>query len=437
MDSALLTVIRAANPWQSQADIFSHWEGNQRTTEWLPRVARATDTWPVTRKAHLLIGARQVGKSSFLRRFLASRHEAPLLLNAEELTIRGWAKSPALVAVDLAGLTEPETPVLWEEAQHLDDAGLLLKGLIDLGVRNPLYVTGSSSYHLRARTRESLAGRAVRTMMHPLGLHELAACVEPQAALFRASVIRERALELAVWGGYPEVVTSPSKLDVLAHLLEAFIVRDASDLFKIKHLDAFRKLLILIAGQVGNLVNASEWAGHCGVARDTIQSYVDLLIETHVLHRVSPFAGGKRAEVTHQPKVYFCDNGVLNVVARRFTPFDERADRGALFESFVGAEIRKHLDLLHPMDALRYWRSTSKAEVDFVVERLDGLVAFECKATALRRPKLSRSARSFIDAYRPRRFTVVNLSLTHDDSLSGCRISWRPPEWLVDPFAED
>jgi hypothetical protein len=438
VDPLVLAVVRATNPWIDDPPAFFRWEAERRPREWVPRTVPAARDWPLVGKAHLAIGARQVGKSTYLRHFLATRREAPLILNAEELAIRGWARSPALAAFDLGRLTTPATPLFFEEVQHLDDAGLFVKGLVDLGVRNAIYVTGSSAYHLHARTRESLAGRAARATIHPLGLHEIAARLP--AALppaLRAARLREEALQMAVWGGYPEVVTSLDKARVLTFLLESFILRDASDLFRIQHLDAFRRLLVLVAGQVGSLVNAAEWAGHCGVSRDTVQSYVDVLVETQVLQRVSPFVGGRRAEVTRQPKVYYCDNGVLSAVARRFEPFAQRVDRGAIFEGFVAAELRKHLDPLHPMDALRYWRSTSKAEVDFVVERPGGIVAFECKAAELKRPELSRSARSFIDAYRPMRFIVVNLALSRDDTVSGCRVSWRPPEWLVDPFAAD
>jgi hypothetical protein len=230
-------------------------------------------------------------------------------------------------------------------------------------------------------------------------------------------------------------VTRPGPERTLRSLLEAFVIRDASDLFRIKHLDAFRRLLFLIAGQVGSLVNTSEWAALCGVSRDTVEHYVDLLVESQVLQRVTPYVGGKRAELTRHPKVYFCDNGLLNAITGRFEPFEGRVDRGALFENLVAAELRKHLDPLHPGGTLRYWRSTSKAEVDFVLDDDcgGGLVGIECKAAALTRPELTRSARSFIQAYRPARFIVVNLALTHDAVIEGVPVAWRPPAWLVAP----
>ncbi len=108
------------------------------------------------------------------------------------------------------------------------------------------------------------------------------------------------------------------------------------------------------------------------------------------------------------PKVYFLDNGLRNTIFGGFEASDRRADKGALWENAVFCELMKRLSLL---DEVFYWRSKSRAEVDFVVRRRDRLLALEVKASKLQRPTLSRAARSFIDAYRPICFGVVNASL--------------------------
>jgi predicted AAA+ superfamily ATPase len=435
MDANLVDLLRLANPWLENHRAFPEAVAHRIPEPYIERRLPGAEAWPEPRKAHLLIGARQVGKSSFLWKRFRSKRTPPLWLNAEEASIRGWLSSATRVAADLADLVEPRFPLFIDEAQHLPDAGLLIKGLIDGGLPNTIYVTGSSAFHLMARTRESLAGRASRALMHPLSIEETTAAAGRQAPAIRAALAREQALRHAVVGGYPEVWTSGAPEKTLSHLLEAFVLRDASDLFRIQHLGAFRKLLLLVAGQIGSLVNVAEWASHCGVARETVDSYLDILVETHIVHRVEPFAAGKRAEVTHRPKVYFCDNGLRNIVARQFGVFAERVDRGALLENLVAAELRKRLTPLSPLDVIRYWRSTSGAEVDFVVERPGGLVGIEVKAADMKRPALTRSARSFIDAYHPSRFVVVNLSLADDARIGGTRVEWRPVETLADAGA--
>lgn len=433
MDTFTLKVIQADNPWLGDQARFPEAAAHHIADPFLERDLPEIKSWPVKKKAHLIVGGRQVGKSSLLWRWFLQKNRAPLYLNAEELSIMNWCRSPALVLEDLKGLTHPGMPVFIDEAQHLQDAGLLVKGLIDGGIQNPLFVTGSSTFHLQARTKESLAGRVDRILLNPFSLKEVSSGLDGLPPIVRAQKIRDTALRQTLAGGYPEAWLSNNPERVLAHLIESFVIRDASDLFRIQHLDAFRRLLLLIAGQVGSLINASEWASICGISRGTVMDYLDLLNQTYVIHTVHPFVGGKRAEVIHRPKVYFRDNGIWNMVSRRFIPFAQRADRGPCLENWVAGELRKALSPLLPMDELRFWRSKSGTEVDFVLERPYGLVALEVKAAEMKRPAISRSARSFIHAYSPAQFIVVNLGLEHEETLDRTRIRWVCPEFFFDP----
>ena len=432
MEPKTLRTLQLSNPWLLNPGRFPDDAAHRVPEPFVPRSVPAAESWPSPGKAHIVIGARQVGKSSWLWRRLVDGGTAPLYIDAEQPAIRAWASSPIEMLDDLRGLLRPGTPVLIDEAQWLDEAGLLLKGLVDGGLTSPLYVTGSSSYHLHARTRESLAGRAKRVRLDPLSLEEIAANDLELPPLLGRARAREHALRHMVVGGYPEVWLSDRPAIPLAELVEAHVIRDASDLFKVQHLDAFRRLLDLAAGQASSLVNLSEWATHLAIARDTVSSYVDILVDAHLLYRLRPFAGGRRAELTRNPKIYFADPGIRNLVINRLDPFEHRPDRGPVLETWVGAELRKHLSPLRPGDALHFWRSKSGAEVDFVIARPDAPIGVEVKASPMQRPKLSRSARSFIDAYRPSVFVVVNLALHADDRIGDTEVRWRPPEALVD-----
>lgn len=432
MDARLVDLLRAENPWIEAPERAAEVWPVHLPAAPLARQVLGREAWPVARHAHLVVGARRVGKSTLVWLWCQSRGRPPLLLNAEEPAIREWSQSPALAARDLAALVGPETPILLDEAQRLPEAGLFVKGLVDRGLPNPLFVTGSSSFHLLAKTRESLAGRAVRVVLHPFSLAEVEPAGEHLPAVVRRARLRELAFRHAVVGGYPDAWLARDPQPVLERLVEAVVMRDASDLFRVQHLGAFRTLLRLIAGQTGSLVNLSEWASVCGVARATISTYLDLLIETHVVYVVPPFAGGKRAEVTGRPKVYLADTGVRNLLLNALQPFDDRPDRGALFESWVAGELHKRLPPLLPVPGLRFWRSTSGAEVDFVLEGEHGLTGIEVKATPLNRPALSRSSRSFIEAYHPAEFVVVNLGLDHEETVGSTRVRWVGPEWVTE-----
>jgi len=214
---------------------------------------------------------------------------------------------------------------------------------------------------------------------------------------------------------------------MLHDLVEAFVLRDASDRFRVGRPDAFRQLIRLLARQTGSLVNYSEWAAILGVSGDTVASYLAILEDSHIVATVRPFIGGRRAELTSRPKVYLVDNGIRNHLVGDVRSFGERVDRGPLLENWVFTELWK---VLAPDQVLRFWRSTSAAEVDFVIESGGRRAAIEVKAQALGRPRLPRGARSFVEAYGPEVLFLVNASLEHADTLSSTRLVWTTP-WRI------
>jgi uncharacterized protein len=355
-------------------------------------------------RASMIVGPRQAGKSTLAWWTLHQAGAPALLLSCEEPALREWMRSPALFLEGLGQLVDTQPALLLEEAQWLDEAGLFIKGLVDRRYPAPILVTGSSSFHLEARTRESLAGRARRTLLLPLSLTELAAGIQGPP-LARREAQRELIERMLRYGGFPAAIQAQDPAEELASLVEAFIIRDASDRFDIRNLPAFRRLLGLVASQVGSLANHSEWAAHLGISSDTVASYIGLLEDAHVLRSLRPYAGGKRAELLQRPKVYFIDNGIRNQLFGGFGPTAQRADAGALHENLALTEILKSIPPL--LVGVHHWRTRSGAEVDFVLEHQGRLCAVEVKAGDAR-GRVSRSARSFIDAYEPELFLVVH-----------------------------
>jgi len=424
MDESLQVVIRTHNPWLLEPRTQRASLERLLPDPWVPR----SRTLDLRSGAQLLVGPRQAGKTSLIRHVLARQDAPALFLVAEEPRIRQLCASPAEALEELQGVLTPETILVFDEVQHLGDAPLFLKGLVDLEPIRRILVTGSSSFQFRAKTRESLAGRARRTRLLSFSLAELSATID--ADLLPA--MREQALSdlwrrLLLHGGYPAVWHGDDPVAELHHLVEAFVLKDASDLHTIVHPSALRTLLRLAAADLGNLVNMNAWAAQAGVSRGTASRYLEIVAEAHVVQLVAPFVGGKRAEVTGAQKVFFLDNGLRNTLFGGFGEIANRADRGALFENCVFCEICKSAELL---DEILYWRSKNGAEVDFVIRRGDRLIAVEAKAGALAAPRLSRSARSFIDAYRPAVFAVVNSALRHDAKVDGVQVRFRRP-WEI------
>ncbi|MCP3963102.1 MAG: ATP-binding protein [bacterium] len=421
MDEHLIRALRVANPWLRDEPLGPWFERFLPPAYVRRRLRLSAD-----HRVVLVVGPRQAGKSTLIWHTLASDGRPVLYLNCEDPSVRTWLRSPALFLADLEELA-PGVPILFfEEVQALSEAGLFLKGLVDHRSGKEIYATGSSSFDLEAETRESLAGRARRHLLLPLSLSEIAAADGPRegggdrrgAALGRLE-LAETVEQALIFGSYPSVHGAARPQEELAALVESYIVRDASDRFRIRHLAALRKLLALAASQVGNLCNFSEWGALAGISQDTVVEYCRLLEETHVVRLLRPFIGGKRAELTKTPKVFFVDNGIRNQLFGGFAPASGRSDRGALMENLVFCELAKNLNPL--LDSLRYWRSKSKAEVDFVVEHQGRLLACEVKAGDAR-GKISRSARSFLDAYRPQRFLIVHSGARENVEVGESRV---------------
>lgn len=388
-------------------------------------------------RAVLVVGPRKAGKSTVVWHHLTPFFPNLLYLNLEDPVFRG--SDPE--AWDLVTFIQETLPhlqaIFLDEVQHMHEAGLFVKALVDAKLEIPLWVTGSSSYDLHARTRESLAGRAIRRRLLPFSHAELLEHGGPHTEFANTRRSQDILSHQLVYGSYPAVYSSKTaneKILLLGDLSEALILRDASDLYKIKRIDAFRRLLTLMAGQIGNLINFSEYASICNVDIGTVQTHVGILREGHIVETLPPFAGRKRREIISAPKVFFLDNGIRNQLLRSFaTDWEARADKGALFENWVFSEITKVLPL---QSSLKFWRSKSGAEVDFVIEHAGELHAIEVKCSRLRQPKLSRSSKSFIEAYAPDRFIVVNLEQRTTFEFNERRVDFITPYNLIGTLAE-
>lgn len=386
-------------------------------------------------RALLIVGPRQSGKSTLVWHQLKPFSPNILFLNMEDPLLRTMSAQ----AIDFVHHVREQYPfittIFIDEIQHMDEAALFVKAVVDARLNLPIWVTGSSSFHLRSRTRESLAGRATRRRLLPFSLKELVSHASPLNPIEERHVCEQILSHQLVMGSFPAVYLATEREDksmLLNDLVESLVLRDASDLFRIKRIDAFRRLLTLVAGQIGNLVNLSELASICNVDVGTIDSYIDILEESHVVRRTRPFAGGKRREITRAPKIFFIDNGIRNQLLNQLNnQLELRMDAGQLLENWVFTEIFKALPL---QSSLQFWRSKAGAEVDFVVEHAGKLHAFEVKSSSLKQPKLTRSAWSFLEAYKPKSFAVVNMALEEELQVHGIKVQfmtpYQLPNWL-------
>jgi uncharacterized protein len=424
MDIKILTRIEQYNPWLADP---GSWPG--QADKYLPVkvVPRARQISLPMDKTQLVTGPRQAGKSTLVWLHLSQLKLPPLYINLDDPGLRTICDSGAGFTATLKPDPQHLSAIFFDEIQQLEEAGQFLKSLVDLRLGLPIVATGSSSFHLRSRTRESLAGRASRLLLYPFSHAEVSSHVLESSPAYRHETDNENLVDsMLLYGSYPAVWCAPddsARRITLLDLVDTLVLRDASDAYRIRNPQAFRMVLRLAAGQVGNLVNMSEYASLAGVSVSTTGDYLAIMEDSHIVRRVQPFLGGKRAEVTSRPKIFFVDNGLRNMVRGGFTSYSERGDRGPLFENLVFSELLKSC---HVLDELLYWRTQNGAEVDFVLRRGDMFIPLEVKASKLSRCTVSRSLRSFIKAYHPPIALIINPSLDESMQIDNTQVRFIP-----------
>lgn len=340
-----------------------------------------------TGKALVLIGPRQAGKTSLLRK-LASHHKQVLWLNADEMDIRERLQNQTLPA--LTGLVGNSKMVVIDEVQRIRNAGLLLKLLVDNFPEVQIIATGSSSLDIAETVFEPLTGRHFQYRLYPFSLSELYADKTP------FEVEREIPFHL-VHGTYPDVCNHRSNARlILENLSNQYLYKDVLAWKNIRKPELLDKLLKLLAYQVGSEVSMHELATTLRVKPETVESYINLLEKSFVVFRLKSLSNNPRKEVAKMSKVYFWDNGIRNAVIGTFNPPDMRSDMGALWENFMISERQKFNANIQRSVPSFFWRNYNQSEVDYVELHTDQLMAYEFKYNAKGKGRVSAA---FKNAY--------------------------------------
>jgi uncharacterized protein len=352
-------------------------------------------------KVTIILGARQVGKTTLVEHALQA--SKALFLNLDlELDQRRLEAAAALAPADaLLSLGAPEVLVI-DEAQRLAQTGRIVKGLYDAHLPLKIILLGSSSLDLQNQAAESLTGRNEKLYLPPLLFQEILAAQPWYASVFTADQMQDQfapqlhalLLPALVFGSYPEVVTHADKATVLRNLADDYLFKDVLQLGLIKTPGLIRKLLQLLAHQVGAEVSVNELALSLGIARATVDRYLELLEQTYVIFRLPAFSTNPRKEIAKSHKIFFWDTGIRNALLNDFNLNPLRSDIGRLWENWVIAEVAKQNLLGGRRSELYFWRSYAGSEVDLVIKEGETLRALECKWSERR-----RANRAFYEHY--------------------------------------
>ncbi|OGR86175.1 MAG: hypothetical protein A2021_06045 [Elusimicrobia bacterium GWF2_52_66] len=337
----------------------------------------------------VLHGARQVGKTSilyYLQDVLKAKGKPVYYADLEDSRLKtvldvGPEEFSKHLREEGYDLTK-KLFVFIDEIQYLENPSAFLKLTADHYKNLKLIVSGSSSFEIKTKFKDSLVGRTLEFEVFNLSFEEFALFkgkpLTESAGVRTAGKVEElKALykEYALYGGYPKVVLAASrelKEKYLQQIIDTYIRKDIRDLAKIKDVGKFNKLLEVLASQSGNLLNVMELANTCQIAKATVEKYLFILENTYVIKLLRPFSGNLRSELFKVPKIFFYDTGLMQLLWMKSLL---KEVMGNVFETSVFGELVKK----HGKDSVFYWRNKDKKEIDFILKRRGLLLPLEVK----------------------------------------------------------
>lgn len=374
-----------------------------------------------SRKVSILLGARQVGKTTLLKALFEqlSKDSPALFLDLDIYSNYEKVSSfeNLVNTLRLNGWTEDQKRycVFLDEFQRYPGMALILKNAYDHLHNLKIFASGSSSLRIKDEVQESLAGRKLITIIHPLDFEEFLWFKQRDANLIlNVRSLKGKGLakvtsslfsdmqEFIVFGGYPEVVLSTNKKQVLDSIFDLFIKKDLIEYLKIEKVPAVKQLIEFLAINNSQKIKYDEAGQACSLSFKEIKAFISILRESYLIEEVRPFFKNRNTELVKIPKIYFLDNGVRNYFINNFNAPRMRDDAGYLFEGYLASELTKK------GYELRYWQDKNKHEVDFILKQGERIKAIEVKFKKNLKGNDLLGLKTFISLYEARAF-LINL----------------------------
>ncbi|MBK9152015.1 MAG: ATP-binding protein [Saprospiraceae bacterium] len=350
------------------------------------------------KKAIVLLGPRQVGKTFLLRKITEDLKLPFLMANGDNPADRLLWSNPDYNLIQ--SLTAPYSLIIFDEAQRIENLGLTAKMIIDAQTGKQVFITGSSALGLGDTIQEPLTGRKWEFVMYPIAWQEI---VESYTLANALPMLEQ----LLVFGSYPDILLSDEKGELLGLLAGSYLYKDILELGGIRKPEVLVRLLQALAWQLGNEVSYNELSKTVGVDKETVISYINLLEKSFVVFRLHPLSRNPRKEISTSRKIYFYDNGIRNAIINNFNPISQRNDIGPLWENFFVSERLKYIAYQKLPIQQWFWRSKSKAEIDMIEEQSKRYEAYELNWNE---KKNARFSSTFTEFYHPVATHVIHKS---------------------------
>jgi hypothetical protein len=367
----------------------------------------------------ILLGSRQVGKTTLVKK---------IFKNGDYFLVDNEPIKKILETYDIETyktLVDSRTKeIIIDEIHLLDNPGRAIKIIYDQIKNIRIIITGSSSFHIKNKTGESLAGRKIDYNIYPLTFSEYLnqkgiekdlnfnifekitdeKKYSPKDRLYKFD-INSIVNNILIFGQYPHLIKNANDEKYLLNFVDSLIFKDILELNLIEDKKLAKDLLKLLAFQIGNLINYSELANSLKADQRTIKRYIEIFEQSFILFRLYPYSKNKRDEIIKASKIYFYDVGVRNALIEDFSDVDSRADKGALFENFIISELIKENSYLDKNYKFFYWRTKQGSEIDLVLENKNEVIGVEIK---YKRKNVNKAFKSRYPNAKIRTVTVGN-----------------------------
>lgn len=351
----------------------------------------------------ILLGARQVGKSTLLRELEEKAKKSSLTTEFYDLEqpsdLNRLSGSEEKVIQEL---TSKAQVVFIDEFHYLKNASKIFKSIYDSRKPVKIYASGSSSLEIHKHLQESLAGRFIKTMIYPLVIEEW-----KQYPKFSST-------EYLQWGGMPALIHKPEPNDrvaILENIVSTYITKDIKGLIKEENIRAFNSLLYLLAQSQGSVAVVSNLARETGISESTVARYLEVISQTYVLYMITSYSQNMANELKKSKKYYLFDIGIRNLLLKDFNAVSMREDKGVLYETAVFLHL---VNQIKPNMEIRFWRTKKGDEVDFVLLKNRIPIPIEVKSHLVR-PDIPKGLIKFLNKYPKAPFGIVfNASISKE-----------------------
>ena len=337
----------------------------------------------------VLHGARQVGKTTIMKFIYDEIKDNKFYFDLEDsrfLNICNKGIEDLLGFLLQSGIIKDASKdkcfVFIDEVQYLANPSSFLKLTHDHYKNIKLIISGSSSFDIKKKFKDSLVGRTVDFEIFPLSFSEFLIFKDYSADLTKEisdKIVSEKLAKLfkefVLYGGYPKIVLTDEtekKETYLQQIIDTYINKDIRDIANVKYIDRFNSLVQVLASQSGQLLNISELSNTTKIARQTLEEYLFILESTYILKLVSPYHDNIRSELFKMQKIFFYDTGIMSMLWLKMLT---KEIIGNIFETAIFAELAKK----YLKNNIYFWRTQDKKEIDFIIKDKQKIIPLEVK----------------------------------------------------------